>query len=95
MSLNVLTIKLMSDIFKKPQIVTKGGVTIVHGYGKILIDLRQRKSREKVAKDIGISPSALGMYELELRTPRDEVKIKLANYYGKSVQDIFFTNQCH
>ena len=67
----------------------------MQGYGKILIDLRGKKSRDQVSKEIGISSSALGMYELELRVPRDEIKIKLANYYHKSVQEIFFTNQCH
>lgn len=67
----------------------------MNGYGKILMELRGEKTREKVANDIGISPSSLGMYELELRIPRDDIKIKLANYFQKSVQDIFFANQCH
>ena len=67
----------------------------MQGYGKILTDLRGNKTREQVAKDIGISSSALGMYELELRVPRDDIKIKLSDYFNKSVQDIFFTEQCH
>ena len=67
----------------------------MNGYGKILMELRGEKTREKVANDIGISPSSLGMYELELRIPRDDIKIKLANYFQKSVQEIFFANQCH
>ena len=77
------------------QIVTRKEGKGLQGYGKVLIDLRGEKTREKVANDIGISQSALGMYELELRVPRDDIKIKLADYYGKSVQDIFFTHQCH
>ena len=67
----------------------------MNGYGKILMELRGEKPREKVAKEIGISPSALGMYEIELRIPRDDIKIKLANYFHKSVQEIFFAEQCH
>ncbi len=60
------------------------------GYGAILVRLRGDKTQEKVANDNGISVSSLGMYETEKRIPRDETKIKLANYYKKSVQEIFF-----
>lgn len=47
-------------------------------------------SRDVAAAEIGISSSALGMYELGIRTPRDEVKMGIASYYGHSVQEIFF-----
>lgn len=57
-----------------------------------LIELRGNRSQEEVAKAINISISALSMYENGSRIPRDEVKIKLAKYYGKSVQFIFFDN---
>lgn len=57
---------------------------------KILLDLRGKKSREEVASAVGISTSALAMYENAMRIPRDETKIKIAEYYGKSVQAIFF-----
>lgn len=58
--------------------------------GKRLVILRGSMSQEKVAKDVGISVSALSMYEQGNRIPRDEVKIKLANYYQDTVQNIFF-----
>lgn len=58
-------------------------------YGKRLIELRGEKSQEEAAKDIGIATSTLGMYETERRIPRDSIKIAIANYYGKSVQEIF------
>lgn len=58
--------------------------------GKRLVTLRGSMSQEKVAKDVGISVSALSMYEQGNRIPRDEVKIKLANYYQDTVQNIFF-----
>lgn len=60
-------------------------------YGAKLKELRGTKSQETVANDVGISVSALGMYETEQRVPRDEIKIRLANYYQSTVQDIFFT----
>ena len=58
--------------------------------GRRLIELRGQKTREEVAIDLKISYSALQMYENGERVPRDEVKIKIANYYGASIQSIFF-----
>lgn len=58
--------------------------------GQKLIELRGKKTREEVANTLKISVSALAMYELGKRTPRDEVKIRIAKYYKKSVQNIFF-----
>lgn len=60
--------------------------------GKKLHELRTElgKSRKEVAKDIGVSVSAIQMYENGRRIPKDEVKIKLAQYFGISVQEIFF-----
>ena len=57
---------------------------------KNLIALRGEKSREEVAFSIGISASALSMYETGQSIPRDEIKLKLAEYYGVDVQSIFF-----
>jgi len=44
----------------------------------------------EVAAAVGISVSSLGMYETGARMPRDEVKLNLAKFYGRSVNDIFF-----
>lgn len=60
------------------------------GFGKILVQLRGDKTQEQVAKDLGIATSTLAMYELEKRIPRDFVKIEIAKYYHKTVQEIFF-----
>lgn len=60
------------------------------GYGMRLRELRGNKTVEEVAKDIGISRSALAMYESEERAPRDGIKVKIAKFYGKTVQEIFF-----
>lgn len=63
--------------------------------GQRLKDLRADRSRGSVAAAIGISSSALGMYENNLRMPRDEIKVKLADYYGVTVQHLFFDQVCH
>lgn len=62
--------------------------------GQILRALRIKtnKSLEEVAEEIGISYQSMQAYESDIRNPRDQVKIKLANYFGTTVADIFFTN---
>ncbi len=60
------------------------------GYGEKLKALRGNRSADEVAKAIGISRSAVGMYETEERIPRDDIKIRLAEYFGTTVQAIFF-----
>lgn len=60
-----------------------------------LITLRGDKSREEVAVAVGISVSALQMYENGKRVPRDDIKIKLAKFYQVSVEYLFFDHQGH
>lgn len=55
-----------------------------------LIRLRGNKTQAEVAKNLGIAPSTYSMYETGKRIPSDEVKIRIANYYNRSVQYIFF-----
>lgn len=57
---------------------------------KKLVKLRGTRSQDEVAKAVGISASALSMYEKGERIPRDEIKVRLAKYYEKSVESIFF-----
>ncbi|MED4904081.1 MULTISPECIES: helix-turn-helix transcriptional regulator [Parageobacillus] len=59
---------------------------------EILVTLRGDRSREEVAKALGISVSALQMYENAKRVPKDEIKLKIANYYGVPVESIFFNH---
>ena len=61
-----------------------------HRIGKRLVALRGARRREEVAKAVGVSFSALCMYETGRRVARDEVKLRLADYYGVPVEDIFF-----
>ena len=58
--------------------------------GKRLVSPRGARRREEVAKAVGVSFSALCMYETGKRIARDEVKMRLADYYGVPVEDIFF-----
>lgn len=55
-----------------------------------LVELRGDRSRQEVSNALGISLSALAMYENGDRIPRDETKVRIATYYGKSVEEIFF-----
>lgn len=59
-------------------------------FGKKLIELRGGKTRIDVANHIGVSLSAYSAYERQDRIPRDSVKKRIAEYYGDTVQNIFF-----
>lgn len=59
-------------------------------FGNILRTLRGDRTQDEIACAIGITKSAWAMYEREERVPRDEVKVRIANYFKMSVQDIFF-----
>lgn len=63
--------------------------------GRRLKDLRGERNRDNVAAAVGISSSALGMYECNKRVPRDDVKKRLADFYGVSIQQLFFEEECH
>lgn len=61
--------------------------------GEKLRKLRGDKSQEEVARAVFISDSALSSYENGDRIPRDDVKRRLAEYYGKTVGEIFFNEK--
>jgi len=63
--------------------------------GKRLLAIRGQKTREEVADAVGISVSALQMYENGQRMPRDDIKIRIASYFGISVQFLFFDIRTH
>ena len=58
--------------------------------GDKLKKLRGNKTQDEIAKDIGITKSSWAMYERGERTPRDEIKVKIALFFGETVQSIFF-----
>ena len=51
---------------------------------------RGEMPRKTVCEAVGISLNALMMYECGKRIPRDEIKVKLARLYGKSIEDLFY-----
>ena len=55
-----------------------------------LITLRGKKTRKEVAKAWLVSTSTVAMYERGERIPKDEIKERIAKYYGKTVESIFF-----
>ena len=58
--------------------------------GERLRKLRGIRVRKGVASEMGITYSALSKYEDGLKIPNDSTKVVIANYYGVSVQQIFF-----
>lgn len=62
-------------------------------YNEQLKKLRGEISQDEIAKQLGITKSSWSMYERGERVPRDEIKIRIANFFGKTVQEIFFGQQ--
>jgi transcriptional regulator with XRE-family HTH domain len=74
-------------------IKSEGGELVSNeAMAKRLRDLRGEIPRETVSNAVGISKSALSMYERGERIPRDSVKVRLAKFYGKTVEYIFFNH---
>lgn len=57
--------------------------------GRILRNLRGIMTRTGVARELGISYSALAFYESGQRTPSGRVMKLLADFYHVRVEDIF------
>lgn len=58
--------------------------------GARLRELRGDRSQQEVAAALGLTAMAISSYERGERVPLDKIKIRIAEYYGKTVQDIFF-----
>lgn len=63
--------------------------------GMILRKLRGDRTQEEIAAILGITKSSWAMYERDERVPRDEVKIRIAKFFGKSVEELFYTQIEH
>lgn len=61
--------------------------------GRELRRLRGHRTIQEVSDATGIKPSTLCMYEIGDRIPRDQNKIILAEYYGTTVQALFYAEQ--
>lgn len=55
-----------------------------------LKDLRADKTQKEVSEAIGLNQSTYAMYESGQRIPSDENKVKIADYFERTVQEIFF-----
>lgn len=60
-----------------------------------LIDCRGDKARPDVAKDLEITPQMLGAIERGDRTPSLTLAKRIADYYQKTVDEIFFNKKGH
>lgn len=58
--------------------------------GKRLVELRGGRTQREISREVGTSVSAIGMYERGERIPRDEIKVKLARLYKRTVDEIFY-----
>lgn len=47
-------------------------------------------TKTELAYNAGVSEVSITKYETGERRPSDEVKVKIANFLGKTVQEIFF-----
>ena len=59
---------------------------------KKLTELRGNRKREEVALAVGVTAQAIANYETGVRIPNDALKVKIANYYHTTVQEIFFAD---
>ena len=59
--------------------------------GEKLRKLRGIKTREQVANDLNISYSMYMKLERDERNASDELKRRISNYYGRSINYIFFS----
>lgn len=60
--------------------------------GEKLRSLRGTRNLIEVANAVGVSQSAISMYEAGERVPRDAIKVKLAKFFGVTVESIFFAD---
>lgn len=61
--------------------------------GKRMRNLRGEKSLNDVAQALGVTAMAVSNWERGIRTPSDYMKVKIAQYYGVTVESIFFPSE--
>lgn len=50
-------------------------------------------SRAALGQAIGVSETAVQYYETGERTPRDDIKAKIASLFGVSILDLFYADE--
>lgn len=58
--------------------------------GERLRKLRGAKSRADVADALGVTQQAIWLWESGQRMPTDAAKIKIADFYRRSITNIFY-----
>lgn len=58
--------------------------------GRMLMQLRGERTQKEVAMALKISEPAIRYYESGKRIPNDDLKVAIANYFDKTVSEIFF-----
>lgn len=71
----------------------KNGILNAETVGERLRLLRGDRTIAEVSKATGLSQSRIGNYERAVRLPNDRAKTILANFYGVSVQKLFYTQE--
>lgn len=56
---------------------------------------RLKESQADAAKAIGVTPASYASYETGERVPRDDVKIRIAEHFSKTVGELFFAEYAH
>jgi len=60
-----------------------------------MIRARGDRTQKEVAKELGIPISTYSMIESGRRFPRRELQLKLTNYFGVTVDELFFNENDH
>lgn len=58
--------------------------------GARLKELRGNRSLDELSELTGIPKSTLWRFETDVTRPSDEMKMKIAQFYGKTIQEIFY-----
>ena len=68
-------------------------MTTAEAIAKRLRELRGIRTRRGVCDETGIGYSAMTNYENAVRIPSDRTKKILANYYGLTVDELFYSEK--
>lgn len=61
--------------------------------GEKLRKLRGNRSQAEIAELLGVSTSAISMYELDERVPRRETMKAISRLFDVSVEELFFADE--
>lgn len=57
-----------------------------------LLRIEKGETQKQLGNAIGVTEMAISKYEAGKTLPNDDNKMKIARHFGKSVEEIFFTN---